>query len=142
MSSLIRHTPDRGQAEVNRCWSKVPLLQVDSVWKDKGAIESKSWFRTIPVDELIYSVIVVRRPRFEVRLFSTADFVCSRSGRARDRFRGLLFLRRLGILGGLMCRREPECSQIYPWPLHATHPNPRRGITVLLARLSQPNPLS
>ena len=33
----------------------------------------------------------VRWPLFEVRVFSTAEFVCSRSGRARDRFGGSSF---------------------------------------------------
>jgi hypothetical protein len=55
---LVRYTPDRGQAEVNRCWSEVPLFQVDSVSKNNGAIESKSWFRAVPIDEFIYGMIV------------------------------------------------------------------------------------
>src|SRR5581483_3924406 len=60
----------------------------------------------------------VRWPLFEVRLFSTADFVCSRSGRARDRFGGLLFLRCLDILGGLLRRLSVRIAYtLHPWPL-------------------------
>ena len=58
ISGFVRHTPDRRQAEVNGCWSQVPLFQVDSVSKNNGAIESKSWFRAVPVDELIYRMII------------------------------------------------------------------------------------
>jgi hypothetical protein len=50
ISCLVRHTPYRGQAEVDRCWSEVPLFHVDSVSKDNRAVESKSWFRTVPID--------------------------------------------------------------------------------------------
>jgi hypothetical protein len=58
ISCFVRHTPNRGQAEVNRRWSELPLLQVDSVTKDNAAVESKSWFRTVPVDEFIYRMII------------------------------------------------------------------------------------
>jgi Tfp pilus assembly protein PilV len=58
ISCLVRHTPDRGQAEVDRCWSEVPLFQMDSVSKNNRAVKSKSWFRTVPVDELVYRMIV------------------------------------------------------------------------------------
>jgi hypothetical protein len=58
ISCLVRHTPDRGQAEVDRCRSEVPLFQVDSVSKNNRAIESKSWFRAIPVNEFIYRMII------------------------------------------------------------------------------------
>ncbi|MFZ0593417.1 MAG: hypothetical protein WAM39_23370, partial [Bryobacteraceae bacterium] len=58
ISCLVRHTPDRGQAEVDRCWSEVPSFQVDSVSKNNRAIESKSWFRAVPVDELVDCMIV------------------------------------------------------------------------------------
>jgi hypothetical protein len=50
---LVRHTPDRGQAEVDRCRSKVPLFQVDSVSKHNRAIERQSRFRAVPVHELV-----------------------------------------------------------------------------------------
>jgi hypothetical protein len=33
ISSLVCHTPDRDQAEVDRCWSEAPLFQVDSISK-------------------------------------------------------------------------------------------------------------
>ncbi len=58
ISCLVRHTPDRRQAEVDRCWSEVPLFQVDSVSKNNRAVESKSWFRAVPVDEFIYRMII------------------------------------------------------------------------------------
>jgi hypothetical protein len=58
ISCLVRHTPDRGQAEVDRCWREVPLFQMDSVSKNNRAVESESWFRAVPVDELVYRVIV------------------------------------------------------------------------------------
>ena len=55
---LVRHTPDRRQAEVDRCWSEVPLFQMDSVSKNNRAVESKSRFRAVPVDEFIYRMII------------------------------------------------------------------------------------
>ena len=58
ISCLVRHTPDRGQAKVDRCWSEVPLFQMDSVSKNNRAVKSKSWFRTVPIDELVYRMIV------------------------------------------------------------------------------------
>ena len=58
ISCLVRHTPDRGQAEVDRCWSEVPLFQVDSVSKNDSTVESKSWFRAVPVNELVDRMIV------------------------------------------------------------------------------------
>src|SRR5205823_10960552 len=58
ISCLVCHTPDRGQTEIDRCWSKAPLFQVDSISEDNGAVEGKSRFRAIPLDELIYGVIV------------------------------------------------------------------------------------
>ena len=36
----------------------MPLFQVDSVSKNNGAIESKSRFRAVPVDEFIYRMII------------------------------------------------------------------------------------
>jgi hypothetical protein len=56
----------------------------------------------------------VRWTLLDVKLFSTADFVCSRSGRARDRFGGLLFLRCLGILGGVPGRLQSGSPQTPP----------------------------
>jgi hypothetical protein len=58
ISCFVRHTPDRSQAQVNRCWSESSLLQVDSVSKNDGAIESKSRFRAVPVNKFIYRMIV------------------------------------------------------------------------------------
>jgi hypothetical protein len=58
ISCLVGYTPDGGQAKIDRRWSELSLLQVDSVTKDNGAIESKSWFRTVPVDEFIYRMII------------------------------------------------------------------------------------
>jgi hypothetical protein len=49
---------DRGQAEVDCCCSEVPFFQMDSISKNNRAVESKSWFRTVPVDELVYRMIV------------------------------------------------------------------------------------
>jgi hypothetical protein len=77
------------------------LFQVDSISQDNRAVESKLWFRAVPIDKFVYRMIVRSLTAFEVRVFRTADFVCSRSGRARDRFGGFLFLRLFGILGGL-----------------------------------------
>ena len=50
---LVRHTPDSGQAEVDRCRGKVPLFQVDSVSKHNRAIERQSRFRAVAVHELV-----------------------------------------------------------------------------------------
>jgi hypothetical protein len=58
ISCLIRHTPDRGQPQVDGCWSEVPLFQVDSVSKDNRAIESESWLRAVPINEFVDRVIV------------------------------------------------------------------------------------
>jgi len=44
ISRLVGDTPDCGQPEVDRCWSQMPLFQVDTVSKNNGAIEGKSWF--------------------------------------------------------------------------------------------------
>jgi hypothetical protein len=55
---LVRHASDRSQAEVDRCRSKVPLLQVDSVSQHNRAIECQSRFRAVPVHELVDRMIV------------------------------------------------------------------------------------
>jgi len=52
IGGLVCHTPDRGQPEVDRCWSEV------SISKNNRAIESESWFRAVPVDEFIYRMII------------------------------------------------------------------------------------
>jgi hypothetical protein len=59
ISCLIRNTP-AAKRRFDRCWSEVPLFQVDSVSQNNGAIESESWFRAVPVDEFIYGTIYVR----------------------------------------------------------------------------------
>lgn len=58
ISCLVRDTPDRGQAEVDRCWSEAPLFQMNPVPKDNGAIEGKSRFRAVRVNKFVYRVIV------------------------------------------------------------------------------------
>jgi hypothetical protein len=40
ISCLVRHTPGGGQAQVDRCWSEVPLFQVDSVSKSNRALKA------------------------------------------------------------------------------------------------------
>src|SRR5689334_16440988 len=53
------------------------------------------------------------RPLFDVKLFSTADFVCSRSGRARDRFGGLLS----SVFWAASCAAFSKNAHIVqPWP--------------------------
>ena len=54
----------------------------------------------------------VRWPLFEVRVLRTADFACSRSGKARTRFGDFFFLRDFDIRDGLLNRRRQRSS--YP----------------------------
>src|SRR4051812_9597832 len=58
ISCFVGYTPDCRQAEVDGCWSEMSLLQVDSVSKNNRAIESESRFRTVPIDEFVYCMIV------------------------------------------------------------------------------------
>ena len=53
--------------------------------------------------------------------YSTRQTSSARSGRARDRFGGLLFLRCLGILGGLLRRLQADCpSKSHPSPYYVS----------------------
>jgi hypothetical protein len=54
----------------------------------------------------------VRWPLLEVRVLRTADFACSRSGRARTRFGDFFFLRDFGIGDGLLNRRRYDASKL------------------------------
>jgi hypothetical protein len=58
ISCLVRDAPDRSQAKVNRRWSELSLLQVDSVTENNGAIESESGLGAVPIDELVYRMII------------------------------------------------------------------------------------
>jgi hypothetical protein len=55
---LVRHAPYRGHAEVNRRWSELLLLQVDSISENNGAIASKSRLGAVPIDELVYRMVI------------------------------------------------------------------------------------
>jgi hypothetical protein len=89
----------------------MPLFQVDSVSQDNCAIECEPRFRAVPIDKLVDRMVIRSLTTFRSQCVSTADFVCSRSGWARDRFGGFLFLRLLGILGGLLRRFPSECLE-------------------------------
>jgi len=44
IGGLVCYAPDRRQPQVDRCWSEVSLLQMDSVSQDNGAIEGDPRF--------------------------------------------------------------------------------------------------
>jgi hypothetical protein len=56
------------------------LLQSNAIPSHDRFVERQSWFRAIPFDELMNRMIVGTLELAETRLFSTADFDCSRSG--------------------------------------------------------------
>jgi hypothetical protein len=74
---------------------------MDSVSKDNGAIESKSWFRAVPVDELIYGMIVRSLAAFRSQAVQYGRLRLFEIGQ------GKRTLRCLGILGGLLRRLQP-----------------------------------
>ncbi len=84
----------------------MPLFQVDSESKNNGAIESESWFRAVPVDEFINRMIIRPLTALRSKAVQYGGLRLFEIDRTRDRFGGFLFLRCLGILGGLL-RRHP-----------------------------------
>src|SRR5439155_10190344 len=65
----------------------------------------------------------MRWPLLEVRVLRTADFACSRSGRASTRFGDFFFLRDFGIGDGLLNRRRYDASKLATAALHTSDPD-------------------
>jgi hypothetical protein len=55
---LVGHPTHRGQAQINRGRRILPLLEVDAIAQDDGAVERETWLRAVPRDELTNGVIV------------------------------------------------------------------------------------
>jgi hypothetical protein len=54
---LVRHAPNGGQAKVDRGGCVLPLLEVNPIPEDHGAIEGETWLRAVPGDELPNRVV-------------------------------------------------------------------------------------
>jgi hypothetical protein len=69
----------------------VSLFQVNAVAEDHRAIERQAWLGTVPPTNSMIAWSYVRRPLRELRLFTTADLACSRSGERQNAL-GCFFL--------------------------------------------------
>jgi hypothetical protein len=91
---------------------------MDSVSKDNGAIESKSWFRAVPVDELIYGMIVRSFGRFSKSGCSVRQ-TSSVQDRARQEIASTV-----SSFSGVSAFWAASCAafsqnwhKLHPWPL-------------------------
>ena len=104
---FIGQPPDRGQSQVDSRRSVMLLFHSDPIPRDDRFVDSQSWFRAIPFDELKNRMIVGSLRTAKARLLSTADFDCSRSGSLRTVFGGFFLL---------VFRALPPVAQIYAHP--------------------------
>ena len=97
VGGLIGKASHYAQTEVDRPRSELSRFEVTPISEHYCPIERETWFRTVPVNELVDGVTYPRWESRLVKLFKTAALACSRSGRRKTVFALLRLIRERGF---------------------------------------------